>query len=177
MIEKAIFAGGCFWCMEPPFKKMDGVLSVMSGYIAGHKDNPTYQEVCSGLTGHTEAIEVTYNSTTVSYEDLLAVFWVNIDPTDAGGQFVDRGSQYRTGIYYLNEAQKRQAEASKVKIENSGRFEGQIMTEITAATKFFQAEEYHQNYYATNPVRYKLYRSHSGRDSFLRRVWGDKNKS
>jgi len=172
MTAKAIFAGGCFWCMEPPFEKLDGVHTVVSGYIDGHKENPTYQEVSSGTTGHTEAVEISYDPAKVSFEELLEVFWVNVDPTDAGGQFVDRGSQYRTGIYYLNDEQKQQAEASKEQLGNSGRFESPIVTEIVAATRFYPAEDYHQDYYKESPVRYKFYRYNSGRDQFINRVWG-----
>jgi len=169
---KAIFAGGCFWCMEPPFEKLDGVLAVVSGYTDGHKENPTYYEVSSGTTGHTEAVEISYDPAKVTFEELLEVFWMNIDPTDAGGQFVDRGSQYRTGIYYLNDEQKRLAEASKQKLEASGRFDKPIVTEIVAATTFYPAEDYHQDYYRKSPVRYKFYRYNSGRDIFIEKAWG-----
>jgi len=172
MTAKAIFAGGCFWCMEPPFEKLDGVHSVVSGYIDGHTENPTYQEVSSGTTGHTEAVEITYDPNKISFTELLDVFWMNIDPTDAGGQFVDRGSQYRTGIYYLNDEQKELAEASKELLGNSGRFDSPIVTEIVAATRFYPAEDYHQDYYKESPVRYKFYRYNSGRDQFINRVWG-----
>ena len=169
---KAIFAGGCFWCMEPPFEKLDGVHAVVSGYIDGHKENPTYQEVSSGTTGHTEAVEITYDPGKISFAELLEVFWMNIDPTDAGGQFVDRGSQYRTGIYYLDDEQKQLAEASKERLGKSGRFDSPIVTEIVAATRFYPAEDYHQDYYKESPVRYKFYRYNSGRDQFINRVWG-----
>jgi methionine-S-sulfoxide reductase len=168
----ALFAGGCFWCMEPPFAKLDGVLAVVSGYTGGHMENPTYREVCSGTTGHTEAIEITYDPDKVSYDELLDVFWANIDPTDASGQFVDRGSQYRTGIFYLDEEQKHQAEASRKRLAESRRFDSPIVTEITAATTFYPAEDYHQNYYKENAVRYNLYRYNSGRDRYLKKVWG-----
>ncbi len=176
MTAKAIFAGGCFWCMEPPFENLDGVLAVVSGYIAGHQENPTYQDVCSGTTGHTEAIEVTYDADKVNYEQLLEVFWKNIDPTDAGGQFVDRGSQYRSGIYYLDDKQKEAAEASRDRLNQSGRFESPIATEIIAATRFYAAEDYHQGYHKECPIRYKAYRSNSGRDPFLARTWGTKKE-
>ena len=169
---KAIFAGGCFWCMEPPFEKLDGVHAVVSGYIGGHKENPTYQEVSSGSTGHTEAVEISYDPAKVSYQKLLEVFWMNVDPTDAGGQFVDRGSQYRTGIYFLNDEQRQLAEASKDRLDKSGHFERPIVTEIVAATEFYPAEDYHQDYYKVCPIRYKSYRSNSGRDQFINRVWG-----
>ena len=173
MTAKAIFAGGCFWCMEPPFEKLDGVHAVVSGYIDGHKENPTYQEVSSGTTGHTEAVEITYDPNKISFAELLEVFWMNIDPTDAGGQFVDRGSQYRTGIYYLNVEQQQLAEASKERLGKSGRFDSPIVTEIVAATRFYPAEDYHQDYYKESPVRYKFYRYNSGRDQFINRVWGE----
>ena len=172
MTAQAIFDGGCFWCMEPPFEKLDGVHAVVSGYIDGHKENPTYQEVSSGTTGHTEAVEITYDPGKVSFAELLEVFWMNIDPTDAGGQFVDRGSQYRTGIYYLDDEQKQLAEASKERLGKSGRFDSPIVTEIVAATRFYPAEDYHQDYYKESPVRYKFYRYNSGRDQFISRVWG-----
>ena len=168
---KAIFAGGCFWCMEPPFKKLDGVHAVVSGYISGHKGNPTYQEVCTGMTGHTEAIEISYDPAKVSYDQLLDVLWMNIDPTDEGGQFVDRGSQYRSGIYYFNEEQRQLAEVSRDKLEESGRFDRPIVTEIVAATRFYPAEDYHQDYYKVSTVNYKLYRYNSGRDQFLKKTW------
>ena len=173
MTAKAIFAGGCFWCMEPPFEKLDGVHAVVSGYIDGHKENPTYQEVSSGTTGHTEAVEITYDPNKISFAELLEVFWMNIDPTDAGGQFVDRGSQYRTGIYYLNDEQQQLAEASKARLGKSGRFDSPIVTEIVAATRFYPAEDYHQDYYKESPVRYKFYRYNSGRDQFINRVWSE----
>ncbi len=170
-LEKAVFAGGCFWCMEPPFEKLDGVRSVVSGYIGGAISNPTYAEVSSGRTGHTEAVEVTFDPSRVSYGKLLEVFWMNIDPTDAGGQFVDRGSQYRSGIFYLDDAQRELAEKSREELENSGRFDRPVVTEITPAGTFYPAEDYHQDYYKTHPFKYKFYRSGSGRDRFLDRVW------
>lgn len=176
MTAKAIFAGGCFWCMEPPFEKLDGVHAVISGYIGGHKDNPTYQEVSAGITGHTEAVEISYDPGKISYTELLDVLWMNIDPTDQGGQFVDRGSQYRTGIYFLNEAQKQQAEASRDKLAASGRFDRPIVTEIVAATTFYPAEDYHQDYYKESPTRYKFYRYNSGRDQFIAKTWGKKDQ-
>lgn len=176
MAEKAIFAGGCFWCMEPPFEKLEGVHAVISGYIGGHKDDPTYQEVSAGITGHTEAVEICYDPRKISYDELLDVLWMNIDPTDQGGQFVDRGSQYRTGIYFLSEDQKRQAEMSRDKLAASGRFDRPIVTEIVAATTFYPAEDYHQDYYKESPTRYKSYRSHSGRDQFIAKAWGNKDQ-
>jgi len=170
--DKAIFAGGCFWCMEPPFEKLDGVHTVVSGYTGGHKENPTYKEVCTGLTGHTEAIEICFDPTKVNFDQLLDVLWMNIDPTDERGQFADRGSQYRSGIYYFNEEQKEQAEVSREKLKQSGRFDRPIVTEIVAATKFYPAEDYHQNYYKVSTVDYELDRSNSGRDQFLKKIWG-----
>ena len=175
-LARAIFAGGCFWCMEPPFEKLDGVHAVISGYIGGHQENPTYQEVSAGRTGHAEAVEIRYDPAKVSYATLLEVFWRNIDPTDAGGQFVDRGSQYRSGIFFLNEEQQRLAEASKQALQASGRFAKPIVTEIVPATVFYPAEAYHQDYYKENPVRYKYYRWGSGRDQYLDKVWGEERK-
>ena len=153
---KAVFAGGCFWCMEPPYDKLDGVVSTTSGYIGGQKKNPTYEEVSSGRTGHTEAVEVVYDPKKVSYQKLLDVFWRNIDPTVKDQQFCDVGSQYRSGIFYHNDDQKRRAEASKAALEKSKPFKGAIVTEITRATEFYPAEDYHQDYYLKNPVRYKF---------------------
>ncbi len=170
---RAIFAGGCFWCMEPPFEKLDGVHGVVSGYIGGHQAEPTYADVSAGTTGHAEAVEITYDPARISYAELLEVFWRNIDPTDAQGQFVDRGSQYRTGIFYLDEEQKRLAEASRDELARSGRFADPIVTEIVAATRFYPAENYHQDYYRESPVRYKFYRYNSGRDQFLNKVWDE----
>ena len=171
---KAIFAGGCFWCMEPPCEKLDGGHAVVSGYIGGEKENPTFQEVCAGITGHTEAVEICYDPVKVSYDKLLEVFWMNIDPTDSGGQFVDRGSQYRTGIFYLDEEQKELAEASRDQLDESGRFSSPIVTEIVAATIFYPAEDYHQGYHKECPIRYRAYRNSSGRDTFIARTWGTK---
>ncbi len=173
--ELAIFAGGCFWCMEPPFEKLPGVLSVTSGYTGGNTVDPTYKEVSAGRTGHTEAIEIVFDPSQVSYPQLLEILWMNIDPTDGKGQFVDRGNQYRSGIFYLNEEQRVQAEASKQKLERSGRFDKPIVTEIVPATTFYPAEEYHQDYYKKNPLRYKFYRYNSGRDRFLEKAWGNEN--
>ncbi len=170
--DRAIFAGGCFWCMESPFEKLTGVSEVISGYTGGTKLNPTYQEVSAGGTGHTEAVEVYYDPQLVSYEKLLEVFWMQIDPTDAGDQFVDRGSQYRSGIFYLDAEQKRLAEESKQKLAEAGRFNKPLVTEITSAGKFYTAEEYHQDYHSKNPLRYWYYRGGSGRDDFLDKVWG-----
>ena len=169
---KATFAGGCFWCMEPPFDKLDGVISTTSGYIGGAKVNPTYQEVSAGSTGHTEAVQVVYDPKKVSYEKLLDVFWHNVDPTQKDGQFCDHGSQYRTGIFAHDAEQKRLAEASKAALEKSKPFKASIVTEIVGATTFYPAEDYHQDYYVKNPVRYKLYRTGCGRDARLKDLWG-----
>lgn len=170
--ETAVFAGGCFWCMEPPFESLKGVDAVVSGFSGGEKPNPKYAEVSAGGTGHLEVIQVTYNPGKVSYKDLLEVFWRNVDPTDGGGQFVDRGHQYTTAIFYLNDEQKAQAEASKTEMETSGRFPKKIVTPILPAGPFYPAEEYHQDYYKKNPIRYKYYRYRSGRDQYLEKIWG-----
>jgi peptide-methionine (S)-S-oxide reductase len=171
-LAKATFAGGCFWCMEPPFDKLDGVISTISGYTGGHQKNPTYQEVSAGTTGHTEVVEVLFDPTKVSYATLLEVFWHNIDPLTPNAQFCDRGSQYRTAIFYHNEEQRRLAETSKRTLEQSGRFTRSIVTEIVPAAEFYQAEDYHQDYYQKNPVRYKIYRYNCGRDQRLAELWG-----
>jgi len=173
---KAIFAGGCFWCMEPPFDKLEGVISTTSGYIGGHKDNPTYKEVSAGVTGHTEAVQVVYDPAVISYEELLKVFWRNIDPLTANRQFCDSGSQYRSGVFYYDETQQRLAEQSKQALEQSGRFQQPIVTEITMATTFYPAEKYHQDYYQKNPLRYKFYRHGCGRDQRLEELWGSTAK-
>jgi peptide-methionine (S)-S-oxide reductase len=173
-LEKATFAGGCFWCMQPPFDKLDGVISTTVGYCGGKEENPTYKQVSAGNTGHAEAVEVVYDPSRVSYADLLNVFWMNIDPTQKDGQFADTGAQYRTAIFYHNEEQKRLAEASKKELKNTGRFSKKIVTEIVPATPFYRAEEYHQDYYKKNPLRYKIYRYRSGRDDYLVRKWGKK---
>ena len=169
---KATFAGGCFWCMEPPYDKLDGVISTTSGYTGGQKKNPTYEEVSSGRTGHAEAVEVVYDPKKIGYEKLLEVFWRNVDPTVKDQQFCDVGSQYRTGIFYHDEEQKRLAEASKAALEKNKPFKGPIVTEITRAAEFYPAEDYHQDYYLKNPVRYKFYRSGCGRDNRLKQLWG-----
>jgi peptide methionine sulfoxide reductase msrA/msrB len=176
-LEKATFAGGCFWCMVPPFEKLGGVKDVVSGYTGGYKDNPTYEEVSSGKTGHVEAIEVTFDPSKVTYEKLLDLFWRQIDPTDSGGQFVDRGAQYRSVIFFHTSEQKALAEKSKDALARSGRFSKAVITEILPAGKFYKAEEYHQDYWKKNPVRYKFYRYNSGRDQFLKKVWGDEKTS
>lgn len=168
----AIFAGGCFWCMEPPFDALPGVISTTSGYTSGHTVDPTYKEVSAGKTGHTEAVKIVYDPAKVSYGKLLQVFWRNHDPLTANAQFCDRGSQYRAGIYYGSEQEKSQAEASKAELETSGRFKSRITTEIVAQTTFYPAEDFHQDYYLNNPIRYKIYRGGCGRDSRLRELWG-----
>jgi peptide-methionine (S)-S-oxide reductase len=169
----ATFAGGCFWCMEPPYDKLDGVLATTSGYTGGDKADPTYQEVSAGGTGHAEAVQITYDPAKVSYGELLEVFWRNIDPLDAGGQFCDRGDQYRTAIFVHDEEQRQLAEASKQALVDSRRFEQPIVTEIAAAGPFYPAEDYHQDYYEKNPLRYKFYRWNCGRDQRLAEVWGE----
>ncbi len=175
-LATATFAGGCFWCVESDFEKVPGVVEAISGYTGGHTENPTYEEVSAGGTGHVEAVQVIYDPKKVSYKELLDYFWRHVDPTDAGGQFVDRGSQYRSVIFYHNEEQKRLAEESKTALAKSGRFHKPIVTEIVPFTKFYKAEDYHQDYYKKNPVRYKFYRWHSGRDQFLKKVWGDEKE-
>ena len=175
-LEKATFAGGCFWCMEPPFEKLKGVKDVVSGYTGGHTENPTYEEVCSGTTGHAEAVEVTFDPKVVSYDELLHVFWRNIDPTDAGGQFADRGDQYRTEIFYHSEEQKRAAEASKTQLEAAKIFTRSITTKISPTAAFYPAEEHHQDFCRLNPLRYSTYRYGSGRDQFLEKIWGKQKK-
>lgn len=167
--ERAIFAGGCFWCTEAAFEGTEGVISVTSGYIGGKVDKPTYEQVSSGATGHAEAIEVVYDPKQVDFKKLLDIYWENIDPTDKGGQFADRGSQYRTGIFYTTDAQKSLAEASKKAVEE--KFKTDIPTEITKATTFYPAEEYHQDYHIKNPVRYNAYKYGSGRVAKLKELW------
>jgi methionine-S-sulfoxide reductase len=171
-LEKATFAGGCFWCMEPPFEKLKGVDAVISGYTGGMTENPKYEEVSSGRTGHAEAVEVHYDPSQITYGELLDVFWRNIDPTTRDRQFVDTGSQYRTAIFYHNDEQKRLAEDSKKKLDASARFGKPIVTEIVSAGKFYRAEEYHQDYYKKSSKRYTFYRFNSGRDQYLERIWG-----
>lgn len=171
--QTATFAGGCFWCLEPPFDKLEGVVSTTSGYIGGHAENPTYEEVSSGTTGHAEAVEVVYDPAKVTYARLLDVFWRNIDPLTPNRQFCDRGSQYRAAIFYHDADQKLLASGSKTHLEESGVFEAPIVTEIVPATAFYPAEEYHQDYYQKNPLRYRVYRFGCGRDRRLKEVWGD----
>ncbi len=167
---KATFAGGCFWCMEPPFDKLDGVISTISGYAGGKKKNPTYEEVSAGNTGHAEVVQITYDPKKITYEKLLEVFWRNVDPLTPNRQFCDIGSQYRTAIFYHDETQKRLAEESKKAL--SKRFKEPIVTEIVAASEFYPAEDYHQDYYTKNPLRYKYYRYSCGRDQRLEALWG-----
>ena len=169
---KATFAGGCFWCMEEAFEKVDGVSSVVSGYAGGTKANPTYKEVSSGRTGHTEAVEVIYDLGSVTYGELLEVFWRNIDPTDGTGQFCDKGSQYRSAIFYRDEEQKRLIEESLQSLEDTKPFGEPIVTEIAPASMFYSAEDYHQDYYKRNPIRYRYYKYGCGRAKRLEALWG-----
>ena len=169
---KATFAGGCFWCMEGPFDELDGVLSTTSGYTGGHMANPTYEQVSAGGTGHAEAVEVAYDPQRISYQELLTVYWRNVDPTTPNAQFCDHGDQYRPAIFYHNEEQRRLAEASKQEINRTKTFNASIVTEITQATEFYPAEEYHQDFYRKNPIRYKFYRLTCGRDARLTELWG-----
>jgi peptide methionine sulfoxide reductase msrA/msrB len=173
VFAKATFAGGCFWCMEPPFAQLEGVIRVTSGYTGGEKDNPTYEQVSMGRTGHAEAVQIEYDPKKISYEKLLEVYWRQIDPIDAGGQFADRGSQYRTAIFYHDAEQKKLAEKSKENLQKTGRFKGTIATEIVPAGKFYPAEEYHQDYSEKNPLRYRMYKMGSGRETFLKEKWKD----
>ncbi|MGN2272135.1 peptide-methionine (S)-S-oxide reductase MsrA [Priestia megaterium] len=171
--EVATFAGGCFWCMVKPFDEQPGIIKVVSGYTGGHKENPTYKEVCSETTGHYEAVQITFDPEVFPYEKLLELYWPQIDPTDAGGQFADRGDSYRTAIFYHNEHQKELAEESKRQLEASGRFSEPIATQILPAKPFYEAEEYHQGYYKKNKFRYAMYRRGSGRDRFIKENWRD----
>jgi peptide methionine sulfoxide reductase msrA/msrB len=175
--RSAVFAGGCFWCTESDFEKVDGVIEAVSGYTGGPMENPTYQQVSAGGTGHVEAIKVVYDPDKISYEQLLDIFWRHIDPTDAGGQFVDRGDQYRSAIFYATDEERQMAEASKQALEASGRFDRPVVTDILPLGPFFEAEAYHQDYYKKNPLRYSWYRSGSGRDRFLKMAWADEAKS
>lgn len=175
-VEKATFAGGCFWCMERPFEQMDGVLSVVSGYTGGHDKDPTYEEVSSGKTGHVEAVEVLFDPDRIGYAEVLDMFWHQVDPTDSDGQFNDRGEQYTTAIFYHSKEQQKLAMASKKRLDATGRFNAPVVTRILPATSFFPAEEYHQDYYKKNPIRYKFYRHGSGRDNFLDKIWADTAK-
>jgi peptide-methionine (S)-S-oxide reductase len=169
---RATFAGGCFWCMEPPYDKLPGVLSTTSGYMGGRTKNPTYESISSGMTGHAEVVQVEYDPSKVSYATLLEVFWRNIDPTQKDGQFCDSGTQYRTAVFYHDDEQKRLAEASRAALQKNKPFKGDIVTEITAAPEFYRAEDYHQDFYKKNPTRYKIYRAGCGRDARLQALWG-----
>lgn len=174
----ATFAGGCFWCVESDFEKIAGVIEVVSGFAGGYTEDPTYHEVSSGSTGHAEAVQIHFDPDRVSYPELLDIFWRHVDPTDPGGQFVDRGTQYRTAIFYHDEEQKRLAEEAKARLQASGRYEKPVVTEIVAFTRFYPAEDYHQDYYKKSPLRYKYYRFRSGRDQFIEEIWGaEANKS
>ena len=170
---RATFAGGCFWCLEPPFEKLAGVSSVVSGYIGGPELNPTYRQVASGQTGHIEAVQVTFDPETIGYERLLEVYWMQFDPTDAGGSFVDRGHQYTSAVFVHDDEQRRLAEASRTDLAASGRFEDPIVTPVRDAGVFYPAEDYHQDYYRKSPAHYKRYRSGSGRDPFIRAHWSE----
>jgi peptide-methionine (S)-S-oxide reductase len=173
-LATATFAGGCFWCVEADFDKIDGVISTTSGYIGGRTANPTYKEVSAGGTGHTEAVQIVFDPARISYRKLVDRLWTTIDPTVKDQQFCDVGSQYRTGIFYHDEQQRKDAEASKAAIEKAKPFKQPIVTEITMATKFTPAEEYHQDYYLKNPIRYRYYRNGCGRDARLKQLWGEK---
>lgn len=176
-IQQATFAGGCFWCMVKPFDRYDGVLEVVSGYTGGHVENPTYEEVCTNRTGHREAVQITFDDEIITYEQLLEIFWQQIDPTDAGGQFFDRGESYTTAIFVHNELQQELAEKSKETLAQSSRFDGPIKTEILPAKPFYQAEEGHQDYYLKNPFHYERYAVGSGRVRFIEKHWGgEKNE-
>lgn len=172
-IKIATFAGGCFWCMIEPFKKLNGVIDTRSGYTSGHKENPTYKEVKSQTTGHYEAVQIAYDPDIISYEKLLEVFWRQIDPMDEGGQFHDRGESYRTAVFYNDEEQKEKAQASKLSLEKSRRFPRPIVTEILPVVVFYPAEDYHQDFYVKDPLEYKKDRNASGRDEFIKKYWGD----
>jgi peptide-methionine (S)-S-oxide reductase len=169
---KATFAGGCFWCMEEVYEKVPGVIAAVSGYMGGHVKNPTYEQVSAAGTGHAEVVQVEYDPAQVSYARLLEVFWRNIDPTQKDGQFCDHGPQYRSGIFYQDEEQKRLAESSRAALQKSKPFKGEIVTEITKSSQFYPAEGYHQDFYLKNPTRYKFYKSGCGRDARLKQLWG-----
>jgi methionine-S-sulfoxide reductase len=171
--DKAYFAGGCFWCMEPPFEDLDGVIEATSGYMGGTVENPTYEEVTTGTTGHAEVVEILYDPKIISYEELLEVFWRNIDPTALNYQFADVGTQYRTEIFTVGETQKKLAEKSKEDLENSGKFDRPIVTAISNAPKFYIAEEYHQDFYKKQAMRYEMYAKASGRKGYIEKTWGN----
>ena len=174
MIRIATFAGGCFWCLEADFEKVPGVVKAISGYTGGHRENPSYEEVSTGTTGHAEAVQVYYDPSKITYQELLEFFWQHIDPTDPGGQFADRGSQYRTAIFYHDKEQRRLAEESKQALSKSGRFDKPVVTEIMPFAKFYEAEDYHQDYHQKQSSGYQLYRYGSGRDQFLEKAWEKK---
>ena len=169
---KATFAGGCFWCMEEVYEPIPGVISAVSGYMGGKTKNPTYESISTGTTGHAEVVQIEYDPSKVSFEKLLQAFWLNIDPTQSNGQFCDNGTQYRSAVFYHDDAQKKAAEASKAQVEKTKPFKGAIVTEIVAAGEFTRAEEYHQDYYKKNPVKYKFYKSGCGREARLQSLWG-----
>ncbi len=172
-VKKAVFAGGCFWCMQPSFDRLQGVVATTVGYTGGHKAHPTYEEVSTGTTGHLEAIEVAYDPGKVTYERLLDAFWKSVVPTDTDGQFADQGSQYKTAIFYQDEDEKRLAELSRDALAGSGRFDAPVVTRILPVEPFYPAEEYHQHYYLKNVLHYKMYKKGSGREGFLHRIWGN----
>ncbi len=174
--EIATFAGGCFWCMVKPFDQTEGIIKVVSGYTGGHVENPTYEQVCSETTGHLEAVQITFDSDVYPYEKLVELYWTLIDPTDPGGQFYDRGESYTTAIFYHDEEQKRIAEQSKERLENSGKFNKPIAVKILPAKPFYQAEDYHQQYYQKNPLHYERYSIGSGRAAFIQQHWGNKHE-
>ena len=176
-LETATFAGGCFWCMDAPFENIDGVKNVISGFAGGHEKNPSYEEVSTGTTGAVEAIQVVYDPSVISYPELLDVYWKQFDPTDAGGSFFDRGSQYESVVFYKDSTQKKLAEESKVRLDKSGIFKKPIVTKIEKFTAFYPAEDYHQHFYKKNPVRFNSYEKASGRENFIIGVWGDSNIS
>jgi peptide-methionine (S)-S-oxide reductase len=171
--EKATFAGGCFWCMVKPFDSYDGIHAVVSGYTGGEIENPTYEQVCTNATGHKEAVQITFDPSVFTYEQLVQMFWKQIDPTDPGGQFYDRGSSYETAIFYHNDTQKEIAEESKKALELSGKFSKPIVTSILEAKSFYPAEQYHQDYYKKNPTHYERYQVGSGRAGFKQKMWGE----
>jgi methionine-S-sulfoxide reductase len=172
-LEKATFAGGCFWCMVKPFDSYDGIHAVVSGYTGGDLENPTYEQVCTNSTGHKEAVQITFDSSVFPYEQLVELFWMQIDPTDPGGQFYDRGSSYESAIFYHSDTQKEIAEASKIALQTSGKFSKPIVTPILEAKPFYPAEQYHQDYYKKNPTHYDRYQVGSGRAGFKQKMWGE----
>ena len=171
--EKATFAGGCFWCMVKPFDEIEGIISIVSGYTGGELPNPTYEQVCSNQTGHLEAVQITFDPDLISYTDLLNMYWTQIDPTDPGGQFYDRGESYQTAIFYHTEEQKQLAEQSKQALAEKDIFKKPIVTEIRKAKPFYEAEEYHQDFYKKDPQHYQAYRRGSGRDKFIEKHWSE----